>query len=137
MKNKIKMEKHPPERIIEILHSIKKLFVKDGELDTWFDDDQYASGIRSFIPDSFTRQLLELTEDHLLLKYKSIKHSPEEIIQILHSISKLSTSDGELDTWFTDSQYPMVPREFVPGSFTRELLDLIEDHLLSEEPNET
>jgi hypothetical protein len=58
--------KHSPEDIVKILHSINKLSVSDGELDTWFEFDEYPSGIRSFEHDSFTRKLLELIEDHLL-----------------------------------------------------------------------
>jgi hypothetical protein len=58
--------KYSPEKIVEILHSVKKFSVKDGELDTWFQDSQYPEGIRGFIPGSFTRELLELIERHLL-----------------------------------------------------------------------
>lgn len=59
-------KKHSPEDIVKILHSITKLSVADGELDTWFEFDETPSGIRSFVPNSFTRKLLELIEDHLL-----------------------------------------------------------------------
>ena len=59
-------KKHTPEKIVKILHSIKILSVKDGELDVCFDKDCYFSGISGFIPGSFTRQLLELIEDYLL-----------------------------------------------------------------------
>jgi hypothetical protein len=56
-------------------------------------------------------------------------HSPEKIVEILHSITKLELNEvGELETWF-DSSYPEVARSFVLGSFTRELLELIESHL--------
>ena len=58
--------KHSPEKIVEILHSIKNFSIEDGELDTWFEDSQYFEGIRGFIPNSFTRDLLELIERHLL-----------------------------------------------------------------------
>lgn len=58
--------KHSPEKIVEILHSIKKFSIEDGELDTWFEDSQYPEGIRGFMPNSFTRDLLELIERHLL-----------------------------------------------------------------------
>lgn len=61
-----------------------------------------------------------------------MKQSPKEIIEILHSIEKLSVEDGELDTWFKDTEFPMVTREFIPESFTRQLLDLIEGYLLDD-----
>lgn len=60
-----------PEDILKILHSITKLSVEDGELDTYFDNSQQAEGIRSFQPDSFTRELLELIEYHLLNESKT------------------------------------------------------------------
>jgi hypothetical protein len=60
------MKKHTPEEIVAILHSVTKLSVKDEELDVWQDGDTYPAGIRSFIPGSFTRELLELIEEHLL-----------------------------------------------------------------------
>ena len=60
------MPKHTPEEIVQILHSISKLSTKDKELDTWFGNEPHASGIHSFVPESFTRQLLELIEDYLL-----------------------------------------------------------------------
>lgn len=59
------------------------------------------------------------------------KKSPEEIVQILHSIKTLIIEDGELDTWFQDSTCGEGIRGFIPGSFIRELLELIEDHLLN------
>lgn len=62
------MEKHSPEKIIEILRSIEKLSVDDGELDTLFvDSTSGPESISGFIPGSFTRELLELIEKHLLL----------------------------------------------------------------------
>ena len=61
------MEKHSPQKIVEILHSIKELSVKDGELDVLFIDSTSGwESISGFIPESFTRQLLELIEGHLL-----------------------------------------------------------------------
>ncbi len=57
-------------------------------------------------------------------------YSPGLIVNILHSISKLKIDEfGELEAWFDDSQYPEVSTGFIPGSFTRELLELIERHL--------
>ena len=65
------------------------------------------------------------------------KHTPEQIVEILHSINRLSVENKakELDTWFTNSSYPEYPegiRSFIPGSFTRRLLELIEDYLLED-----
>jgi hypothetical protein len=60
------MMRKTPEEIIKVLHSITKVKIDQGELDTWFDDDTIPSGIRGFIPNSFTRELLELIEVHLL-----------------------------------------------------------------------
>jgi len=59
------------------------------------------------------------------------KHSPEKIIEILRSIEKVSLdASGQLDTLFIDSTSgPEGIRGFIPGSFTRELLELIEWHL--------
>lgn len=58
--------KKTPEQIIEILHSITKVSVKDKELDVWFNNDPNMSGLRGYIPGSFTRELLELIEWHML-----------------------------------------------------------------------
>jgi hypothetical protein len=63
----------------------------------------------------------------------SDKHSPEQIIEILRSIKYLSITDGELDTYFVDSEIPEGINSFIPGSFTRELLEMIESHLLDTE----
>lgn len=64
------------------------------------------------------------------------KHSPEKIVEILHSIKELSVKDGELNVLFVDSTagWESIPG-FIPGSFTRKLLELIEDHLLNDETN--
>lgn len=58
--------KRTPKEIVAILHSISSLDIVDDELEVYFDDDKYQSKITGFIPDSFTRQLLELIEDYLL-----------------------------------------------------------------------
>jgi hypothetical protein len=67
------------------------------------------------------------------------KHSPEKIIEILRSIDKLTIdSNGELDTLFIDSTSgPEGITEFIPGSFTRELLELIEWHLSDHDVKDT
>lgn len=54
------------ENTLELLHSIKRLSVEGGYLEAWFEDDEYGSSITSFIPGSFTREVLELLEDHIL-----------------------------------------------------------------------
>jgi len=73
--------KKTPEEIVEVLHSITRLSVKDGELDVWFEGDPYVNGIRGFIPQSFTRELLELIEDHLLTNEESPKHPTDNSVQ--------------------------------------------------------
>lgn len=53
------------ENTLELLHSIKRFSVADGFLEAWFEDDECSSSITEFIPGSFTRELLELIEDHI------------------------------------------------------------------------
>lgn len=54
----------------------------------------------------------------------------EEIIKILHSITKVEIDDcNNLDTWFDNDVVPSGINGFIPGSFTRELLELIEKHI--------
>ena len=61
----VKIEQDTPEQIIEILRSIQKVSLYENKyLDVWF-NDSYPVSISSFIPGSFTRQLLELIEQHL------------------------------------------------------------------------
>lgn len=63
--------------------------------------------------------------------------TPQDILNILHSITKLHTiEDGQLDTYFDNSEEAMGISEFVSDSFTRELLELIEYHLLNETGSE-
>jgi hypothetical protein len=52
----------------------------------------------------------------------------ESIIKLLHSINRLSVADGHLEVWINDEVSTI--SEFISGSFTRELLELIEDHML-------
>lgn len=59
------VEKHSPEKIVEILHSIVKLEMDGNELNVYFDGDENVNVANSFLPQSFTRELLELIEDHL------------------------------------------------------------------------
>lgn len=57
-------------------------------------------------------------------------YSPEEIVEILHSIIevKLDTS-GEIEAKLAGDPLTNSLRSFSYGSFTRELLELIEDHI--------
>ncbi|MCK9567424.1 hypothetical protein M0R72_00575 [Candidatus Pacearchaeota archaeon] len=59
-------DRHSPEKVIEILRSISKLEIdREGVLDVWFEGGESAESIHSFIPGSFTRELLILIEEHL------------------------------------------------------------------------
>jgi hypothetical protein len=62
------------------------------------------------------------------------KLTPEQIVEVLHSIKRLSIESGELDTWFENSylNLPESIMSFIPGSFTYELLLLIEGYLLED-----
>jgi len=62
-----------------------------------------------------------------------MKKSSEEIITILTSLTKVSINDGELDVYFDGSDEACGVREFLPGSFTRELLEFIQDYMLESE----
>lgn len=65
------------------------------------------------------------------------KYSPEEIVGILHSIETLYVGDGYLEVRFKETKLDSGGESissFIPGSFTRELLELIEDHLFEEKP---
>jgi hypothetical protein len=66
-------------------------------------------------------------------------YTPETIVKILHSIKTLSMESGELETtFFNEGTAPdeiSCIRAFHPGSFTRELLELIEDHLCPDDCN--
>jgi len=65
-----------------------------------------------------------------------MKKTPEEIVEILHSITKVSIEDGELILRQYSDQYPACIRSFIPGSFTHQLLKMIEDYLLGEGEND-
>lgn len=56
----------------------------------------------------------------------------EEIINTLHSITKLDIVDGELDTFIDNKNEPFGIGEFELDSFTRELLELIEFHMMKD-----
>jgi hypothetical protein len=59
------MKKHNEAQIVDILHSISKVYLSNNELEIIFDKDTHASNIRGFQPKSFTRKLLQLIENHL------------------------------------------------------------------------
>jgi hypothetical protein len=58
------------------------------------------------------------------------KKSPEEIITILHSIRCVKIDCNELEAYFEESTIPETIPSFIPGSFTRELLELIDKHII-------
>jgi ribosomal protein L40E len=62
------------------------------------------------------------------------RRTPEEIVKILNSIVQVNVDDGYIEVLFDDSgNYgPSSKEAFVPGSFTRKLLELIEDHLCND-----
>jgi hypothetical protein len=63
------------------------------------------------------------------LEKEKHSHSPEMIVKILHSITKLHIDEfGELEVWFDGEKNPSVSTAFSPGTFTRQLIELIEDH---------
>ena len=61
-------------------------------------------------------------------------YTPQEIVDILQSITDVAVVDGELEIWLDgDTTGPSVCTGFVPGSFTRELMDLIYHHMTPDE----
>lgn len=77
-KNNSDCKKKSSKEIIEILNSIEKLSVEDGELDTWFKDSTTGpEAITGFIPGSFTRELLELIEKHMMGDVNLTEEMPE------------------------------------------------------------
>lgn len=84
----------------------------------------YVKIVSGEVPDKeFTER--ELTETNSEREV----HKSEKIIEILHSISKVKV-DGDLEVWFNQDEDPEAITSFIPGSFTRELLELIEKHLV-------
>ena len=54
---------------------------------------------------------------------------PSKIVEILHSIKDVKIEDdGDVVVYFNDSEEGFVVREFNRNSFTRELIELIEDY---------
>jgi hypothetical protein len=62
-----------------------------------------------------------------------MKKTPEEIIATLHSITKVAVFDDDLDVCFDGKDELFSSREFLPGSFTRELFELIHNHMMDSE----
>lgn len=56
--------------------------------------------------------------------------SPEDIVTILHSINTVQVDCNELEVFFEDSTIPETIPSFIPGTFTRELLELIDRHIV-------
>lgn len=58
--------------------------------------------------------------------------SPEDIVKILHSFTKITVDIpcDDIECYFDDCTVPMVSREFLKDSFTRDLIELIGWHLL-------
>lgn len=58
--------------------------------------------------------------------------NPQNIIDILHSIKKITIDEcHQMVVKFNDSHEEFTSSEFVPETFTKELLNLIERHLSS------
>lgn len=67
------------------------------------------------------------------LKFKQKQYSKEEILFIIRSIKDIAIDEeGCLDTWVELDEYPSSIQSYIPGSFTYELLELIEKHMLGE-----
>lgn len=59
-----------------------------------------------------------------------LQYTPEQIITILHSIKKVALEeDGCIEVWMDEDICGASARSFEWGSFTRELLALIEEYL--------
>lgn len=66
------------------------------------------------------------------IEWEEPKHSPEKIVEILHSIDKITIND-EVDFWFKDNdKHPESLHGFHYGSFTRCLMELIESYLIDD-----
>jgi hypothetical protein len=57
------------------------------------------------------------------------KYSTEQLIKIIHSISRVSVKDIDLDVWFDNDINASGINGFIYGSFTRNILESIEYHL--------
>lgn len=57
------------------------------------------------------------------------KRTPEEIVKILHSISEIRVTNEDTEVFFDDSPIAESISGFERGSFTRQLLEFIEEYL--------
>lgn len=140
-------KKYSAEEILEVLHSITGLSVRDGELDTFFNHGHIIEGIHSFMPGCFTRELLELIESSIfsMLNDKESKISSDDeilsILEILHSITGISINSGNFHVIFNYGHIENEICSFCKGTFIKKLLELIECHMLGEndisEPDES
>lgn len=64
-----------------------------------------------------------------------LKASPEAIVELLHSFEKFEFADGQLTFWVKDDPIEYAITGYQPGSFTRDLLELIQDYL-SKDPSD-
>ena len=58
------------------------------------------------------------------------KYTPKELLELLHSITWINLSndnDAEIEVKFDDSKEIFTAREFSHGTFTRELMLLLEE----------
>lgn len=112
--------------IINILHSLEDI-VYDNEFRMKFRDSKYYTR-KSCHPNSFTRGLFEVIYSHVeFAEMAYIGLSSAVIISILHSIENIRYS-GEVEIKFKGDYYS-VKTAYEPDSFTRELFELIEQHL--------
>lgn len=58
------------------------------------------------------------------------KLTPEYILQILHSFTKIQVVDNEVEVLFGECTAPMASIEFISNTFTKDLIELIEYHLI-------
>lgn len=61
------------------------------------------------------------------------KYTSEEIVGIMRRFRGFEVNPGDLDAFEEDDQFPTSIRSYTPGSFTRDLLELIEHHMRGEE----
>jgi hypothetical protein len=66
-----------------------------------------------------------------------MKHSAKELLTIIKDIHSIEVdADGLIDIyWKSNPKEPFCASEFVSGSFTRELIELLEKHAVPNEQN--
>lgn len=110
---------------MEYLHKIQKFHIEDGDIYIFFEDSPpCGESIHSFIPGSFTRELMELAYNFIMNE----GISSQSMITIIGGIKSVSMVDSELEIRFNWDSNPYSIREFLPNSFTRKLLELMEKH---------